>query len=57
MPVVALTGEDARRAAHGVAVGGTAPAPVLLADGDGPIAIAEPRDGGVLKPIVGFRPG
>jgi hypothetical protein len=29
--------------------------PVLLRDGDGPIAVAEPRDGGVLKPVVGFR--
>ena len=28
---------------------------VLLLDADGPIAIAEPREGGVLKPIVGFR--
>jgi hypothetical protein len=28
---------------------------VLLVDGDGPIAIAEPRDGALLKPIVGFR--
>jgi hypothetical protein len=40
-----------------VAIGGAAEDAVLLADGDGPIAIAEPRDGGVLKPIVGFRPG
>jgi hypothetical protein len=28
---------------------------VLLVDGDGPIAIAEPREDAVLKPIVGFR--
>ena len=28
---------------------------VLLVDADGPIAIAEPREGGLLKPIVGFR--
>ena len=33
---------------------GTAPGAVLLVDDDGPIAIAEPRDG-ALKPIVGFR--
>jgi tRNA pseudouridine55 synthase len=60
LPVVELDGDDARRAAHGVAVQGAA-APgedaLLLVDGDGPIAVAEPRDGGVLKPIVGFRPG
>ncbi|MFN8202581.1 MAG: tRNA pseudouridine(55) synthase TruB [Solirubrobacteraceae bacterium] len=57
MAVVVLTGEDARRAAHGVAVPGRAETTVLLADGDGPIAVAEPRDGDMLKPIVGFRPG
>lgn len=58
LPVVDLSGDDARRAAHGVAV----PAPetagageVLLRDEDGPIAVAEPREGGVLKPVVGFR--
>ena len=28
---------------------------VLLAADDGPVAIAEPRDGGLLKPVVGFR--
>ena len=28
---------------------------VLLVDADGPVAIAEPREGAVLKPIVGFR--
>jgi tRNA pseudouridine55 synthase len=28
--------------------------PVLLVDADGPIAVAEPRDG-ALKPVVGFR--
>ncbi|MEZ5123845.1 MAG: tRNA pseudouridine(55) synthase TruB [Solirubrobacterales bacterium] len=60
MAVVALAGEDARRAAHGVAIPcppTRAEAPVLLADEDGPIAVAEPRDGDMLKPIVGFRPG
>ncbi len=56
MPRVVLAGEDARRAAHGVAVPGQADAPeVLLADGNGVIAIAEPRDGTLLKPVVGFR--
>jgi tRNA pseudouridine55 synthase len=57
MPVVALAGEPARHAAHGRAVDGTAEGPVLLADADGPIAVAEPREGGVLKPVVGFRGG
>jgi hypothetical protein len=28
---------------------------VLLAGADGPIAVAEPREGGLLKPTVGFR--
>jgi hypothetical protein len=28
---------------------------VRLVDGDGLIAIAEPRDGGLVKPVVGFR--
>jgi len=28
---------------------------VRLTDGDGLIAIAEPRGGGELKPVVGFR--
>jgi hypothetical protein len=56
---VRLEGDDARRAGHGVAIAAAAPAPagageVLLVDADGPIAIAEPRDG-ALKPVVGFR--
>ena len=55
LPGRTIAGEDARRAAHGVAIPGEADGPVLLSDEDGPIAIAEPRDGGVLKPTVGFR--
>jgi tRNA pseudouridine55 synthase len=59
LPEVRLAPDDARRAVHGVAV----PAPlelepaahVRLMDPDGLIAIAEPRDGGLLKPVVGFR--
>ncbi|HEX5146894.1 MAG TPA: tRNA pseudouridine(55) synthase TruB [Conexibacter sp.] len=56
MPEVRLEGEDARRAAHGVAVaaGEGAEGTVRLTDADGVIALAEPRDGR-LKPIVGFR--
>lgn len=59
MPVVGLAGDDARAAGHGRTV--TDPracadpsAPVLLGDADGPIAVAELRDG-LLKPVVGFR--
>lgn len=58
LPVVDLAGDDARRAGHGVAVEAAAPAgdgPVLLRDADGPIAVAERREGGLLKPTVGFR--
>ncbi len=55
LPRIDLTGDDARRAGHGVAVAGHAAGHALLVDADGAIAIAEPRQGGVLKPIVGFR--
>jgi tRNA pseudouridine55 synthase len=55
LPRVTLDADDARAAAHGRAVAGTAPGPALLADGDGAIAIAEPREDGTLKPVVGFR--
>ena len=70
LPRLRLAGEAARVAAHGVAVApsrgeweGEPPSPldgfVLLLDGDGPLALAEPRvrDGEAeLKPVVGFRP-
>jgi tRNA pseudouridine55 synthase len=55
LPRVPLDADAARRAGHGQPVPGTAPAEVLLVDDDGPVAIAEPRDGALLKPIVGFR--
>jgi tRNA pseudouridine55 synthase len=59
LPRVVLDGDAARRAGHGQAVEGEAPdggsGEVLLVDEDGPIAIAEPRPGAQLKPIVGFR--
>jgi len=58
LPTLRLAGDDARRAGHGVAIAhadaGTAPN-VLLLDEDGPIAVAQPREGGLLKPTVGFR--
>jgi tRNA pseudouridine55 synthase len=59
LPAVRLTGEPARRAAHGVAIAAPDPPPaapaVRLLDGDGLIALAEPRADGMLKPVVGFR--
>ena len=55
LPAVELTGDDARRAAHGVAVPGTADSVVRLRDADGLIALAEPRADSTLKPVVGFR--
>jgi tRNA pseudouridine55 synthase len=56
LPAVAVDGEDARRAAHGVAVPGAGDAEVVrLRDEAGLIALAEPRPDGTLKPVVGFR--
>jgi tRNA pseudouridine55 synthase len=55
MPAVRLEGDDARAAAHGRAVAGEGEGVVRLLDEDGLIALAEPRDGRMLKPIVGFR--
>jgi tRNA pseudouridine55 synthase len=55
LPAVALAGDDARRAGHGVAVPGTADGVVRLVDDGGLIALAEPRGDGTLKPVVGFR--
>jgi tRNA pseudouridine55 synthase len=55
LPAVELRGEDARRAAHGVAVRGSAEGTARLLDPDGLIALAEPRPDGTLKPVVGFR--
>jgi tRNA pseudouridine55 synthase len=57
LPTVRLDADDARRAGHGSAVRAQVPdgaGDVLLLDDDGPIAIAQPRDG-ALKPVVGFR--
>jgi tRNA pseudouridine55 synthase len=55
LPAVELAGEDARRAAHGTAIAGSARGTVRLVDGDGLIALAEPRGDGALAPVVGFR--
>ena len=55
-PSSSSSGDDARKAAHGVAV----PRPrrghrAACATTDGLIALAEPRGGATLKPVVGFR--
>ena len=57
LPELRLGPEDARRAGHGVAVPGAVPSAsaVRLTDGEGLIALAEPRERGLLKPVVGFR--
>jgi tRNA pseudouridine55 synthase len=57
LPEVKLDPERARRAAHGGAVPGEAGpgGAVRLTDEQGLIALAEPRPGGVLAPIVGLR--
>jgi tRNA pseudouridine55 synthase len=59
LPEVRLEGEDARRAAHGGAVPAAREAPgadvVRLTDSDGLIALAEPREDGTLRPVVGLR--
>jgi tRNA pseudouridine55 synthase len=59
IPEVALSAEDAVKAAHGVAVpippDVTAVSHMRLRDEQGIIALAEPRDDGTLKPVVGFR--
>jgi len=55
LPLVALGPADAIAATHGRAVPGEAAGDVLLVDAEGAIAIAEPREDGQLKPVVGFR--
>jgi tRNA pseudouridine55 synthase len=55
LPAVPLDAEAGRRAGPGQPIAGEAAGVVRLVDPDGLVALAEPRDGGVLKPIVGFR--
>src|SRR4051794_40388145 len=55
LPAVALDFDAGRRAGHGRGVDGEASGVVRLVDAAGLAAPAEPRDGGLLKPIVGFR--
>jgi len=66
---IELGTDDAKKAAHGVAIapGGVVtaaalrapedavPDELLLIDEDGPIALAERRDDGMMGPVVGFR--
>jgi tRNA pseudouridine55 synthase len=56
LPRIEVDADASWRAAHGQSIPGEADAEhVLIADADGPVAIAEPRPDGVLKPVVGFR--
>jgi tRNA pseudouridine55 synthase len=62
LPRVEVDADEAWRAGHGqtIRVAPTQATPaeaehVLLADADGPVAIAQPREDGLLKPVVGFR--
>jgi tRNA pseudouridine55 synthase len=56
LPRIELGADAAWRAGHGQAIPGEADAEhVLLADADGPVAIAQPHGDGLLKPVVGFR--
>jgi tRNA pseudouridine55 synthase len=56
LPRVEVDADAGWRAAHGQAIAGEADAEhVLLADADGPVAIAQPGADGLLKPVVGFR--
>jgi tRNA pseudouridine55 synthase len=56
LPRVELDADAAWRAGHGQTIAGHADGEhVLLADAEGPVAIAEQREDGLLKPVVGFR--
>ena len=57
LPEVRLDAEAARRAAHGGAVTGDAGSGSLvrLTDEQGVVALAQPRPGGRLAPVVGLR--
>jgi tRNA pseudouridine55 synthase len=60
LPEIRVDPEQARRAGHGLSVPAepeaTPGAVVRITGHDGLIALAEPRDGGELKPVVGFSP-
>jgi tRNA pseudouridine55 synthase len=56
-PAVAAAEHEPAATAGGISAGTTGPAwdHALLVDAAGPIAVAEARDDGMLKPVVGFR--
>jgi tRNA pseudouridine55 synthase len=56
LPAVSLSGEDARRASHGIGIPGRADATVRLVGPDGLIGLAEEHDG-ELRPVVVLAPG
>jgi tRNA pseudouridine55 synthase len=55
MPAVELDREQAAAVSHGRSVRGSASGVVRLTDEDGLVALAEPHDGELLKPIVVLR--
>ncbi len=55
MPSVRVSGSEARLAAHGGSVAGSAAGFVRLVDEEGLIGIAEPGGSGVLRPVVVLR--
>ena len=56
LPVCELDDERATRVAYGQAIAMPGvEGIVVLRDAEGPIALAEPRPGGLLKPVVAFR--
>ena len=55
LPGVELDAEQAAAASNGRRVPGSASAVVRLIDADGLIALAEPREGELLKPVVVLR--
>lgn len=55
LPALELSEDAGRRAGHGQAVPGDAQGTVRLLDPTGLVALAEPHDGGTVKPVVGFR--
>lgn len=50
-----IKAREAHAIAHGRRIEGEAGGPVLLVHGGDAVAIAEPADDGLLKPVVGFR--
>jgi tRNA pseudouridine55 synthase len=58
MPVVAVDEDEARLLATGRRIADPRPdveGPVLAVDGAGPIAVTQRDDGGLRRPVVGFR--